>query len=611
MSYGGHTTAPIAYGDTVTITGYGGGGGGAFPLTNDWVYLGDTSATFHLYTPPNVFDESAAEPWTLQQATQEWLQAEYRAWLAAERQWINGWLRAERDWAAAEHYRQRAAVKERAEALLISLLPESEKQRYRHEGYFEVIGSHGGHYQIHRGVAGNITWMHPDGRRGSDLCCHPDTFDGVGQLPTEDVMLAQLLALRADEAAFVRVGNVHSGLRQTARTQSGNTRCEVGPDVVVCQYLPELHFRYFIRLAELRLSQPPDQVHRVPTGGHHFQEFGKSSAATYLRTFCALPPHNGKSTSARPSASSDNDRNEKMRKAIIAATFGGRLTAGVIVVSTPVAHADCPHYPPSEAVAACWCDQAAQGINYQTCIQSQIGIMQQEQETCMRSYGIPDCIDHRPPAPTTQAPARTPVQTPKVNPPTVPVQAPVTKPAVVAPPKGLDAPPQAIAAARAAPATRIHPANPPPPPTQVDFNQRVQSVITTHNANIDVVNGLAHPRHWDYIDDDTDHHPVFYNPMSEAMTFRYFYSGDYREVYVAAGSSVVLDVGVDGMFPFTAVGDDYLASGSFDGGVATGAVSRCRCLCPGLQPDGPSRQGAAGGPRRQSTCGQSGHLHAR
>ena len=100
----------------------------------------------------------------------------------------------------------------------------------------------------------------------------------------------------------------------------------------------------------------------------------------------------------------------------------------------------------------------------------------------------------------------------------------------------------------------------------MDFNQQVQSVITTHNANIDVVNGLAHPRHWDYIDYDTDHHPVFYNPMSEAMTFRYFYGGDYREVYVAAGSNVVLDVGVDGVFPFTAVGDNYLTSGSFLGG---------------------------------------------
>ncbi len=91
-------------------------------------------------------------------------------------------------------------------------------------------------------------------------------------------------------------------------------------------------------------------------------------------------------------------------------------------------------------------------------------------------------------------------------------------------------------------------------------------MIKTHNANIDFVNGQAHPRHWDYIDYDTNRHPVFYNPMSEAMTFRYFYAGDYQEVYVAAASNVTLDVAVDGAFPFTAVGDDYLTSGSFYGG---------------------------------------------
>ncbi|MFZ0903020.1 MAG: hypothetical protein WAN71_03885 [Mycobacterium sp.] len=159
---------------------------------------------------------------------------------------------------------------------------------------------------------------------------------------------------------------------------------------------------------------------------------------------------------------------------------------------------------------------------------------------------------------TTQASATTPA---KVNSPTVPA-----KPPMVAPPKGLDASPTAIAAAKAAPATQIDPANPPTPPTHVDFNQRVQGVISTHNSNIDVVNGLAHPRHWDYIDYDADRHPILSNPMSEAMTFRYFYAGDYREVYVAAGSRVVLNVAVGGVFPFTAVGEDYLTSGSFYGG---------------------------------------------
>ena len=178
---------------------------------------------------------------------------------------------------------------------------------------------------------------------------------------------------------------------------------------------------------------------------------------------------------------------------------------------------------------------------------------------------------HAPSNPPTGAPNTTPAQAPSNPPPTqtpatMPVQAPATKPAVVKPPKGLDAPASAVEAARAAPATHVDPANPPPPPTQVDFNQRVQRVISTNNANIDVVNGLAHPRHWDYIDYDADRHPVLYNPVSEAMTFRYFFGGDYREVYVAAGSRVVLDVAVGGVFPFTAVGEDYLTSGSFYGG---------------------------------------------
>ncbi|MGA8548089.1 MAG: hypothetical protein WB785_22900, partial [Mycobacterium sp.] len=179
-------------------------------------------------------------------------------------------------------------------------------------------------------------------------------------------------------------------------------------------------------------------------------------------------------------------------------------------------------------------------------------------------FGVtpPARVTTQPPNAPTQAPATTPVQAPS-NPPN---QAPTTKPAVVAPPKGLDASPQAIAAAEAAPATPVDPAYPSPPPTHVDFNQQVQSVIESRNAHIDVVNGLAHPRHWDYIDYDQDGHPLLYNPMHEAMTFRYFYAGAYREAYVFPGSRVMLNVEVGGVFPFTAVGGDYLASGSFYGG---------------------------------------------
>ncbi|MGB8386719.1 MAG: hypothetical protein WCE76_02460, partial [Mycobacterium sp.] len=60
--------------------------------------------------------------------------------------------------------------------------------------------------------------------------------------------------------------------------------------------------------------------------------------------------------------------------------------------------------------------------------------------------------------------------------------------------------------------------------------------------------------------------PTLYNPLNQAMTFRYFYNGAYREVYVPAGGRVVLDVATVGLFPFTAVGDSYVVSGSFYGG---------------------------------------------
>jgi hypothetical protein len=104
----------------------------------------------------------------------------------------------------------------------------------------------------------------------------------------------------------------------------------------------------------------------------------------------------------------------------------------------------------------------------------------------------------------------------------------------------------------------------------VDFNHQVQDVVNAHSGNVDVVKAdnqtLARPRHWDYLDYDAYQRPTLYNPLTKAMTFRYFYNGAYREAYVPAGGRIVLDAATVGLFPFTAVGDSYLASGSFYGG---------------------------------------------
>ena len=198
---------------------------------------------------------------------------------------------------------------------------------------------------------------------------------------------------------------------------------------------------------------------------------------------------------------------------------------------------------------------------------------------------VPVLTPQAPPEPA--PPSVTPVQTPQVVPPsppppsTIQVQTPKIPPALgaprnaslVAPPKALDAPPQAVAAAKAAPATRVNPATPPKPPTQVDFNHQVQNVVNAHSGNVDVVNvdnqALVRPRHWDYLDYENDYHrPSVYNPLNQAMTFRYFYNGADREAYVPAGGRIVLDVATVGLFPFTAVGDSYVASGSFYGGAS-------------------------------------------
>jgi hypothetical protein len=177
-----------------------------------------------------------------------------------------------------------------------------------------------------------------------------------------------------------------------------------------------------------------------------------------------------------------------------------------------------------------------------------------------------------------------PVQTPQVKPPPPPPTAvPVVTPkinapaagapriaAVVKPPKGIDASPDAIAGAKSAPATRINPANPPPPPLRVDFNAQVQGVVSAHSGNVDVVKAanqeLVRPRHWNYLDYDDYHRPRLCNPLTEAMTFRYFYDGAYREVSVSAGDQVVLDVATAGVYPFTAISNSYVASGSVTGG---------------------------------------------
>ncbi len=110
------------------------------------------------------------------------------------------WEREERIREQRERYR---AASRRATETLRSLLTE-ENQRRLDAGFdLLIVGSAGGQYRVRHGYQGNI--RRSDGRT---FCAHPSMVTPEGDLlPTEDAMIAQILALVTDEPAFLRVAN--------------------------------------------------------------------------------------------------------------------------------------------------------------------------------------------------------------------------------------------------------------------------------------------------------------------------------------------------------------------------------------------------------------------
>jgi hypothetical protein len=180
----------------------GGGGGGDYPA--GWTDLGyvDENGIATYYSECTNYVTSPAPELTDEQRAQ---QAEAQA--AAQR------MRLERQAAQEAERERRATAEARATELLISLLPEDQKEYYRLNGQFEIIGSNGTRYRITRGIAGNIYWLDAEGRVGGSLCCHAPVGSGDRWMPTQDVMLGQMLALQTDEPDFLRVANLMSGRR--------------------------------------------------------------------------------------------------------------------------------------------------------------------------------------------------------------------------------------------------------------------------------------------------------------------------------------------------------------------------------------------------------------
>lgn len=107
-------------------------------------------------------------------------------------------------------------AKVRAEETLRAVLDDEQWAAWESDKRFELITQSGRRYRVARGISHNIKLIAADSDREVESLCayprraiHDDAGNRLGQLPAEDVVIAQVLALRSDEEGFRRVANIH------------------------------------------------------------------------------------------------------------------------------------------------------------------------------------------------------------------------------------------------------------------------------------------------------------------------------------------------------------------------------------------------------------------
>jgi len=87
------------------------------------------------------------------------------------------------------------------------LTPE-EYEIYDVAGVIEITGSAGGKYRIvQSGYEGNVEQLDADGEVTMRVCAHPR--NPGRNLPSGDMWVGQVLALKTDEEEFLAMANVH------------------------------------------------------------------------------------------------------------------------------------------------------------------------------------------------------------------------------------------------------------------------------------------------------------------------------------------------------------------------------------------------------------------
>lgn len=98
---------------------------------------------------------------------------------------------------------RRKEAKERARRLLLEALDEIQRQEFDSKRFFHVVSKTGKRYRLEYGVCGNIKEVDASGNVQTILCAHPKN------VPCEDSLFSQKLALENDERTITRVANVH------------------------------------------------------------------------------------------------------------------------------------------------------------------------------------------------------------------------------------------------------------------------------------------------------------------------------------------------------------------------------------------------------------------
>lgn len=106
-------------------------------------------------------------------------------------------------------------AQDRAWATLEEMLNDEQRLQLRTQRRVIVpVHDYEFHVMADAGASGNIDVVHK-GEYVATLCAHPELYPDPHRprIPQGDVVLAQVLALKADPANFVRTANVHRGTR--------------------------------------------------------------------------------------------------------------------------------------------------------------------------------------------------------------------------------------------------------------------------------------------------------------------------------------------------------------------------------------------------------------